>query len=59
MIKEEVNMSIYKVDIIETLKRTVTIEADSKGDALEEIQDKYWQGEIVLTADDYLETDFE
>ena len=44
---------IYKATIRETLEREVEIEADSKGDAYLLAHEKYKNGDIVLTADDF------
>ena len=44
---------IYKVVIRETLKRKVEIEAGSKADAFLSAYEKYKNGDIVLTADDF------
>ena len=44
---------IYKAVIREILKRKVEIEADSKVDAYLLAHEKYKNGDIVLTADDF------
>ena len=44
---------IYKAVIRETLERKVKIEADSKVDAYLLAHEKYKNGDIVLTADDF------
>ena len=44
---------IYKAEIREILKRKVEIEADSKVDAYLLAHEKYRNGDIVLTADDF------
>ena len=43
----------YKVEIKETLVREVEIEAESKADAEQKIEDKWKNEEIVLSADDF------
>ena len=43
----------YKFEIEETLKKTVTIEAESEQEAIDILRQKYYVGDIVLTADDY------
>lgn len=48
----------YEVTIKETLSRTITIDADSKMQALDIVRDKYNRAEIVLDYDDYNRTDY-
>lgn len=43
----------YKVHIEETLAKDVYVEAKTRQDAYNYVQDKMDQEEIVLTADDY------
>lgn len=43
----------YKFEIEEKLKKTVSIEAKSKREAVKILREKYQNEEIVLTADDY------
>ena len=50
---------IYKIEITETLSRIVDIEADSEEGALEKVRQAYKREEIVLNADDYLDTEIE
>ena len=45
----------YIVEISETLQRKVEVEADNPADAIQEIKDKYYNNEIVLNADDYVD----
>lgn len=47
----------YKVEITETLSRIVDIEADSEEGALEKVRQAYKKEEIVLDANDYLDTE--
>lgn len=49
----------YRVEITETLKRTVEVEAENKLEALAKIKADYDDEIIVLCADDYEETYFE
>ena len=48
----------YEVEIVETLSRTVAVEADDANAAEEEVRRKYRNSEIVLSSDDYEDTDF-
>ena len=43
----------YKVEIKETLVREVEIEAESRADAEQKIEDKWKNEEIVLSSDDF------
>lgn len=43
----------YKVHIEETLAKYIYVEAETRKDAYNYVQDKIDQEEIVLTADDY------
>lgn len=52
-------MKEYKVEIIETLKRTITIKAYSGEDALLKVKEQYDNEEIILGSEDYDGTEFE
>lgn len=52
-------MKKYKVEITETLKRIVEVEAINKLHAMAKVKDDYDDAKIVLGADDYEETRFE
>lgn len=43
----------YQFEIEEKLKKTVSIEAESEEEAIDILRKKYYDEEIVLTADDY------
>ena len=47
-------MKEYKIEIVETLARIVTIEAKDYGDALGKLMDDYHNAEVVLDYDDFL-----
>lgn len=51
----------YKVQIVETLKRTVIVELplDCYGEARQKVQEMYDNEEIVLSGDDYFDTEIE
>lgn len=44
----------YIVSIEEILHREVSIDADSQEDAIRQVHRLYQEGEIVLSADDYV-----
>ena len=46
-------MKEFNVSIVETLKRTVTVNADSKDDAKSMVYKQWLEGEHVLGADDF------
>lgn len=52
-------MNKYRVTIKETLKTDITVEAEDYYAAIDKARDMYRNEEIVLTADDYFDTDFE
>ena len=43
----------YKFKIIETLSKTVEVEADDRDSAYEKVEDMINTEEVVLTADDF------
>ena len=45
----------YIVQITELLSHQIAIEADSAEEAKQKIQDSYYNDDIVLTADDYVD----
>ena len=52
-------MKEYEVSIVETLKKTVTVEAESPEDAKYQVQKAWGKGEYILDADDFSELEFE
>lgn len=51
-------MKKYEVTIIETLQRTVFVEAESALEAEEIVKGKIAREEIVLDADDFIDRDY-
>lgn len=51
-------MKTFKIDIKETLSRTIEIKANSIDDALYEIKKRYNSEEIILDYDDFVDTEF-
>ena len=49
----------YNVTIIELLKKTIEIEAENETNAIDIAKDKYNKEEIILTADDLVDADFD
>lgn len=52
-------MKKYKVEITETLQHTEEVEANSRQEAIQLVKDRYADEEIVLTYDNYVDTEFE
>ena len=52
-------MKSYKVEITETLRRTVTVEARDYDEAINKIREAWSRSEYVLDADDFIEAGFE
>lgn len=51
-------MPEFKIEIIETLSKIVTVEAENLSEALENVKDRYYAEEWVLDSEDYLATEF-
>lgn len=49
----------YKVEITETLQMNVEVEADSLEEAEQLVNDKWYKGEYILGADNFIDVDFE
>lgn len=50
---------IYEVDIIETLKKTVEVEASSEQEALHQVGERYADDDWVLDSGDLFDAKFE
>lgn len=48
-------MAKFYVEIIETLIKGVELEAESANEAERMVEERYAEGDIVLTADDFLD----
>ena len=57
---EKPKMVKHRIEIVETLTRIVEVElpADQEREARERVIDMYRSEEVVLTSDDYFETEF-
>lgn len=51
-------MNTYHIEIIETLVKTITVQASSDDEALQIARNDYQNEKIVLTADDCIVTEF-
>ena len=51
-------MDKYKVEITETLQKTVEVEADNKEDAMQKVMKMYKNSEVILGDNDFVDLDF-
>lgn len=60
MTKDPKDVVIHRIEIVETLYKIVEVElpADQVREAEQQVRDMYHNEEIVLSADDYLDTEF-
>ncbi len=49
----------FDVTIVETLKMKVTVEAESREEAIQAVEDKWYKGDYVLDADNFVGVEFE
>ena len=52
-------MKKYKVEITETLQKTVEVGADNKEDAMHKVMKMYKNEEIILNDNDFIDVDFQ
>lgn len=52
-------MRDYTVEITETLSRQVSVKAENPEEAEQFVRAMYWRGEVILSSDDYVATDFQ
>lgn len=50
-------MKTFEIEVNEILSRVICIDAESQSDALLKVKEMYRNEEIVLDADDYIETE--
>lgn len=43
----------FNVEIVETLRRAIEVNADSENDAIDKTKQRYYDEKIVLDADDF------
>lgn len=48
----------YRVEIKETLKKTVSVEAANKDEAIDKVADSYYKTDIILDDSDYADVEF-
>lgn len=49
----------FKIRITETLSKTIDIEAENFEEAFDQVAGRYKNADIVLSYEDYVDTDFE
>jgi hypothetical protein len=52
-------MSKYIIEITETLKRQIDVEAEDYFEAVDKAEEIYKKQEVILTADDFYDVQFE
>ena len=51
-------MKTYYIRVTETLDRIVEVHAEDLSEALQKAEDAYYNGEIVLDSEDFVDTQF-
>ena len=51
-------MKEFNVTITETLQKSITVEATSKDEALQMVEDMWHDGDIILDPDDFLDVNY-
>lgn len=51
-------MKTYYIRVTETIDRIVEVHAEDSSEALQKAEDAYYNGEIVLDSEDYVDTQF-
>ena len=51
-------MKTFYISVTETLKRIVEVHAEDSSEALQKAEDAYYNEEIVLDSDDFVDTEF-
>lgn len=51
-------MKTYYISVTETLNRIVEVHAEDSSEALQKVEDAYYNGEIVLDSEDFVDADF-
>lgn len=52
--EEMAKLKEFDIEVSELLSRTVKVEAETLGDAIEKVMEQYKKGEIVLDAEDFV-----
>ena len=52
-------MKTFYISVTETLNRIVEVHAEDEYEAIHKVSDAYYDGQIVLDSDDYVDVDFD
>ena len=52
-------MKEFKIEIVETLQKTIVVLSDNLENAIDKVREHYYNGEIVLDSNDFIETKFQ
>ena len=52
-------MKEFKIEIVETLQKTIVVLSDNLENAIDKVEELYYNGEIVLDSNDFVETKFQ
>ena len=52
-------MKTFYISVTETLNKIVEVHAEDSIEALQKAEDAYYNGEIVLDSEDFVDTEFE
>ena len=52
-------MKTFYISVTETLNKIVEVHAEDSSEALQKAEDAYYNGEIVLDSEDFVDTEFE
>ena len=52
-------MKTFYISVTETLKRTVEVHAEDEYEAIHKVSDAYYDGQVVLDSEDYVDVDFD
>lgn len=52
-------MKKYTIEITETLQKQIVIKAHSKEEAIKKIKEHYYNSDIILDSNDYIDTQFQ
>lgn len=52
-------MKKYTIEITETLQKQVTVKANSREEAIQKVRKEYFDCDIILDSNDYIDTEFQ
>lgn len=52
-------MKKFEIEIIETLRKVIEVDAETEADALDIVNERYSNADIILDADDFIGVDIE